>query len=327
MRFFPLPFIFALFLGLQLAAQPYQVGIENNFEGYWQLKQVDNQPLPESASIYIQFDDNQLLLVNGEDQKGGRWAWNHPQRQFIVETDSTEIWTLMAFVPKRLLVLREETSQKLLTLSAMPAPPHSQFVQAYASDLLGEWLLSAVNDVAAQNTRSVSLQLSAYGRLFIDAGAEKDSIFWRMGPKRERIVTMVEPNNMEQSESWSLLQIDKESMEFKDPNGARLRFSRYSRPILPSEMKQLLGRWRIVEISGQGPEQLNYPAFEFLENGELRFFLGDQSTEKGAWGLSDTGDRFQFATSAGNESWSILYWTNKEMLLEMNNLKMVLIRE
>lgn len=327
MRFFPLPFIFAFFLGGSLDAQPYMIGIENSFEGYWQLKQIDAQPLPKEANIYIQFDGNQLLLVNGENQKGGSWAWNHPERQFVVETDSTEVWSLMAFVPMRLLVLREESSQKLLTLSAMPPPADGEFVRAYASDLVGEWLLSAVNDIPAQNQSSVSLQLSAYGRLFIDAGVEKDSIFWRMGPRRESIITLIKLNNAEQAESWSLLQIDKDNVEFKDPNGARLRFSRYSRPILPSDMQKLLGRWRIVEISGQGPEQLNYPSFEFRQDGELVFFVGKQPTEKGAWGLSDTGDVIQFATTAGNEGWKVLYWTPKEMLLEMNELKMVLIRD
>lgn len=321
-----LMFFAVIAFGCSLQAQPLAEGWGNTLVGFWKVTEMDTMPIPKDAGLYVEVTAQEFLMFNGSKLQPAEWKVDEQKRQLLLRSSrGIEEWDIRYLDSERFEIYDQSTKTGM-KFERFDGPLKGEAPKGPASnisDLLGHWLFVSANGQQVPNAE-LELDFDVSGLLELKSRNKLDSLAWQLDATRTQILIGL-PN--EAPESWRLTAVEANSISFME-KGSELRFTRYFEPLTADREALLHGEWTIVEVGGQpAGNDRSKKKMEFNADGHLYFYTNAEVSAKGSWGLTEAKDAVFVETAAGEEKWNLLAIGKQYLVLEMGELKMLLLRE
>jgi hypothetical protein len=320
-------FLFLTIVGLNLSlqAQPLAEGWGSTLIGFWKVTEMDTAKIPDDVPLYVEVTEKEFLMFNGAKVQPAEWKIDEEKRQLLLRSNrGIEEWDILHFDSERLEIYDAATQSKM-AFKRFEGPkgtkPQNQ-VKANISDILGNWLFVSANGQQVPEAE-LELNFDITGLLQLKSRNKLDSIVWQLNASKTQLMVGL-PN--EAPESWRLTSLEANSISFME-KGTELRFTRYFEPLTASREPLLHGKWQIIEVGGvPAGDGTSKKSMEFNADGHLYFYTDQEKTAEGSWGLTEAKNAVFVVTVAGEEKWNLLAIGARYLVLEMGELKMLLIK-
>lgn len=318
-------FIFIVITFVKSYAQPLKLNWKEDLVGKWQVYKMDTAAVPAHAKLFLEFLPNKVLMHNQGRIREGEWRVMDVERKILIRTEEgVESWNLL-FLDGTQLSIFDTVGNTAVHFKRFQGEIGSTLptkaVRTTQSDLIGTWLVVSVN---GQNSPvNLKISFSTDGQMQLKVGQELQKAVWKLDESKTRIILVPEGAA---PIDWIVTEISTDNLSFVDQKD-EMRLTRYVYPVTPDTETGLLGKWRIIEVGGVAPPNENIVrSVTFHATGSMEFHSNDKKEGEGSWGLSDTRTGIHIVSKSSNEYWKILSYSEKELLLEIDGLKMLLKR-
>jgi len=309
-------------------AQPLLPGWGEQLIGTWRVVRMDTTVMAEGVNMFLEFLPDQLLMHNQQNIKKADWKVLEPQRQILIKSEgnNVEAWQVK-YIDATKLAIFDTVGYITLYLSRFKGrieDANSTFaVIASRGDLVGTWLLVSIDEVALPNNVNLTLNVHSSGRMSVKVAKETQLFRWKFNDARSRIKVLKDSTSA--PIEWIFTEVEKERLCFID-QGKNMRFTRYVAPLSSAQEAMLPGKWKIIEVGGSElPNNESFNRFMVLEStGKLAFFTNEKKEGEGTWGVNSTKNGLFVLSAGGTEHWNVLSVSNDELLLELEELKILL---
>lgn len=309
-------------------AQPLLPDWGKQLVGTWRVERMDTAVMAEGVNMFLEFLPDQLLMHNQQNIKKAEWKVLEAERQILIKSEGNNIeaWQVKYIDAARLAIF-DTVGNVTLYLSRYKGrieDANSKFaVIASRGDLVGNWLLVSIDDAPIPQNVNLSLEVHSSGRLSVKVAKETQLFRWKFNEARSRIKIIADSTSV--PIEWIFTEVEKDRLCFID-QGKNMRFTRYVAPLSSAQEAMLPGKWKIMEVGGSElPNNESFSRFMVLEStGKLAFFTNEKKEGEGTWGLNSTKNGLFVLSGGGTEHWNILSVSKDELLLELEELKMLL---
>ena len=197
-------------------------------------------------------------------------------------------------------------------------------VQVSKSQICGSWLLVNIDGQPIPNNVNLELQISSLDKLKIKVGSETKRYNWTFNKAGNGIKFQQDSTSVK---VWVFTAVENERMSFLD-NGRQMNFTRYNATLSKTQEKLIAAKWKIAEVEGV-PMPNSETVSRYMEmnsDGKMYFYSNDKKEGECSWGMNSSKTGFFVISGGGTEQWLVYQIDEKEMLLEMDGLKMLLVR-
>jgi hypothetical protein len=312
-----------LAFAIQASTQPLKLDWENDLLGKWQVYKMGEENVPDDAKLFLEFMEDKLLMHNQGRIREAEWKVLDAERKILIRTEEgIESWDLVSIDLTQLSIydtIGDKTVYFKRFEGEIKGTLSLKTAKASYSDLVGTWLVVTVN--GQKTPVSLKIVFNANGQMQLTVAKEIQKANWKLNPGLTEIILVPEGAAPIQ---WKITEINTDNLSFVD-QGDEMRLTRYVEPIMPDKETLLLGKWTIVEVGGNPASVEGQTRFVSLDaSGKLTFFTNEKKEGEASWGLSDTRTGIHIVGLESNEYWKILSSNEKELLLEMEGLKMLL---
>lgn len=304
-------------------AQPLKLDWQNDLLGKWQVYKMGEETVPDEAKLFLEFMEDKVLMHNQGRIREAEWKVLDIERKILIRTEEgVESWDLVNLDPQYLSIhdtIGDKTVYFKRFEGEIKGTLSIKSTKANLSDLVGTWLVVTVN--GQKTPVSLKIIFKANGKMQLNVAKETQKASWQLSSNLSEIILIPEGAAPIQ---WKITDISTNNLSFVD-QGDEMRLTRYIEPVMPDKEALLLGKWTIVEVGGNPASVEGTTRYVSLDaTGKLEFFTNEKMEGEASWGLSDTKTGIHIVGIDSNEYWKILSSNEKELLMEMEGLKMLL---
>jgi hypothetical protein len=192
------------------------------------------------------------------------------------------------------------------------------------ADLVGNWILVSIDNIPVPKEAILNLMISSGSTLNIRIAKENKLFNWIFNKSINGI--KIYPDSSNQYKEWIFTELDREQLIFVD-QGQKMRFIRYISPLSQKDEKLLASKWKIVEVGGNTLNEEKSRYMQLDSKGKMFFYTDNKKEGEGNWGINSGKDSLFILSKGATELWKILFINEQELLLEMENIKMLLRRD
>jgi len=318
-------FIILSVFSISINAQPLLPGWSEMLLGKWRVEKMNNDPIDKDINMFLEFRNDKLLMINPQTTKEAEWRVNEVNREILIKTDKSEIdaWQLK-YIDSTHLIIFDTVGFATLYLRKYDGKILSNInpVKISKSQICGTWLLVNIDNQPIPKNVNLELQISSSENLKVKVGQETQRFRWKFNQESNGI--KIQQDSV-LPKDWIFTSIETDRMSFLD-NGRLMNFTRYNAPLLKSQEIFVSGKWKIEEVEGvQMPQSQSVSRYmELNANGKMYFYTNDKKEGEGTWGMNSSKTGFFVISGGGTEQWIICHIDEKELLVEMDGLKMLL---
>ncbi len=316
-----------IFIGftISLQAQPLLPGWSDMLQGKWRVEKMNNETIDKNVNMFLEFKNDKILMINPISTKEANWRADESGRKILIKSDinPVEAWELK-YVDSSSLVIFDTLGASILYLSKYNLPDNFTPVQVSKSQICGSWLLVNIDGQPIPNNVNLELQISSLDKLKIKVGSETKRYNWTFNKAGNGIKFQQDSSS---AKVWVFTAVENERMSFLD-NGRQMNFTRYNAPLSKTQEKLIAAKWKIAEVEGapMPNSEIVSRYMEMNSDGKMYFYSNDKKEGEGSWGMNSSKTGFFVISGGGTEQWLVYQLDEKEMLLEMDGLKMLLQR-
>jgi hypothetical protein len=310
---------------ISVNAQPLMPGWSEMLLGKWRVEKMNNQTIDNGVNMFLEFKPDKLLMINPQSTREADWRVNEAEREILIKSEDAplEAWQLR-YIDSSNLALFDTLGFTTLFLRRYNIPSDLFPVQVSKSQICGTWLLVNIDGQPIPNNINLELQISSLDKFKLKVGAETKNYDWTFN-KATNGIKFQQDSTI--SKVWVFISLENDRMSFLD-NGRRMNFTRYNAPLTQSQEKLISAKWKIAEVEGVSmPNSQTVSRYmEMKSDGKMYFYSNDKKEGEGNWGMNSSKTGFFVISGDGTEQWLVYHLNEKEMLLEMEGLKMLLVR-
>ena len=316
-----------IFIGftISLQAQPLLPGWSDMLQGKWRVEKMNNEAVDNNVNMFLEFNANKLLMVNPLSTKEADWRVNEADREILIKTGDApvEAWQLK-YIDSSSLAIFDTLGFTTLYMRRYSLPADFVPVQVSKSQICGSWLLVNIDGQPIPNNVNLELQISSLDKLKIKVGSETKRYNWTFNNSGNGIKFQQDSSS---AKVWVFKSVENDRMCFLD-NGRQMNFTRYNAPLSKTQEKLIAAKWKIAEVEGvpMPNSEIVSRYMEMNPDGKMYFYSNDKKEGEGSWGMNSSKTGFFVISGGGTEQWLVYQLDEKEMLLEMDGLKMLLQR-
>jgi len=320
-------FLLILFIGfsISLQAQPLLLGWSDILQGKWRVEKMNNETVDNNVNMFLEFKNDKLLMINPVSTKEADWRADEAERKILIKSENNpvEAWELK-YIDSSSFAIFDTLGASTLYLRRYNLPDDFAPVKISKSQICGTWLLLNIDGQPIPNNVNLELQISSLEKLKIKVGPETKTYNWTFNRSSNGIKFLQDSSV---TKNWVFTAVENDRMSFLD-NGRKMNFIRYNAPLTKTQEKLIASKWKIAEVEGVSmPNSATVSRFmEMKPDGKMYFYSNDKKEGEGSWGMNSSKTGFFVISGDGTEQWLVYQIDEKEMLLEMEGLKMLLQR-
>jgi hypothetical protein len=307
-------------------AQPLMLGWSEKLIANWRVVKIDSIPLAQNIDMFLEFSPDKVVMNNQNKIVEGRWKAIEESREIQINTkESFESWELR-YIDSSNLVLYDTLGKATLHLTKFYGKFNTQVESSLLlskADLVGNWILVSIDNIPVPKEAILNLMISSGSTLNIKIAKENKLFNWIYNKARNGI--KIYPDSSIQYKEWIFTELDSDQLVFVD-QGQIMRFIRYISPLSHKDEKLLASKWKIVEVGGNTLNEDKSRYMQLDSKGKMFFYTDDKKEGEGNWGINSGKDSLFILSKGATELWKILFINEQELLLEMDNLKMLLTK-
>ena len=308
-------------------AQPLIPGWSEKLMGNWRVVRIDSVPLAQNIDMFLEFSLEKVVMNNQSKIVEGKWKAIEEKREIqIITKESFESWQLR-YIDSSDLVLYDTLGKATLHLTKFYGKLNTKVESSVVlskSDLVGNWILVSIDDIPVPNDATLNLMISSGSTLNIKIAKENKVFNWIFNRARNGI--KIYPDSSNHYKEWIFVELDSEQLIFVD-QGQKMRFIRYISPLSQKDEKLLASRWKIVEVGGNTLNEDKSRYMQLDSKGKMFFYTDNKKEGEGNWGINSGKNSLFILSKGATELWKILFLNEQDLLLEMENIKMLLRRD
>jgi hypothetical protein len=308
-----------------LQAQPLLPGWADILQGKWRVEKMNNEAVDNSVNMFLEFNADKLLMINPISTKEADFRVNEADREILIKSSDApvEAWQLK-YIDSSSLVIFDTLGFTTLYMRRYSLPANFVPVQVSKSQICGSWLLVNIDGQPIPKNVNLELQISSLDKLKVKVGPETKLYNWTFNKACNGIKFQQDSSSVK---TWVFTIVENDRMSFLD-NGRQMNFTRYNAPLSKSQEKIIAAKWKIAEVEGVSMPNSEIVSryMEMNPDGKMYFYSNDKKEGEGSWGMNSSKTGFFVISGGGTEQWLVYHIDEKEMLLEMDGLKMLLVR-
>jgi hypothetical protein len=315
------------FFGTALNAQPLLPNWSDLLLGKWRVDKMNNELVDADINMFLEFTPDKLLMINPQSTKEAEWRVNEADRVILIknENEPIEAWQLR-YIDSTRLAIFDTLGFTTLYLSRYQGkiPDNLIPVSVSKSQICGTWLLVNIDNQPIPPNVNLELSISAFQKLKVKVGPDVQLFKWKLNNESNGI--KIQQDSTVQKD-WIFMSMENDRMSFMD-NGRLMNFTRYNKPLTKTQESLLSAKWTIAEVEAVAlpNSQTLVRYMELRSDGKMYFYTNDKKEGEGSWGINSSKTGLFVLSGGGTEQWTILQLEEKELLLEMEGLKMLLTR-